>query len=152
MNKKIRIKTVLFSLMILFIGCSPKQEPINYETDMCDYCKMSISDKRFGAELVTKKGKVYKFDSIECLVNFMNEEKKVSSEKELLLTVDYSIPEKLIDAEKAYYVQTDSIPSPMGANVLSFEQKSEAEKMSTEYNGRTMQWNDMFNYILSLNQ
>ncbi|GAB4447541.1 MAG: hypothetical protein OHK0036_01910 [Bacteroidia bacterium] len=143
---------VLFSMFILFfIACSPQPEPINYETDICAYCKMSISDTQFGAELVTKKGKVYKFDSIECLINFMSEEKDVASQKKFLLTVDYSSPTKLINVEESFYVQTDSISSPMGANILSFEQKSEAEKIVSKYNGKLMRWNEVVNYVLSLN-
>ncbi len=31
---------------------------------------MLITDNKYGAELITTKGKIYKFDSMECLVEF----------------------------------------------------------------------------------
>ena len=54
----------------------PKQEEINYGVDACAYCKMNIVDPKFGAELITKKGRVYKFDAIECMVNYDREMQK----------------------------------------------------------------------------
>ena len=38
--------------------------------DTCAYCRMTISDERFGGQFVTSKGKVHVFDSIECLAAF----------------------------------------------------------------------------------
>ena len=34
---------------------------------------MTIVDKVHAAEIVTQKGKVYKFDATECMINFMDE-------------------------------------------------------------------------------
>ena len=48
-------------------ACSKGHQPINYGEDECEFCKMMVMDKRYGAELVTDKGKIYFFDSIECL-------------------------------------------------------------------------------------
>lgn len=33
-------------------------------SDQCDNCKMTITDIKYGTELITEKGKVYKFDDI----------------------------------------------------------------------------------------
>ncbi|MGB5288980.1 MAG: hypothetical protein WBN42_10875, partial [Ignavibacteriaceae bacterium] len=55
----------LLPLLFLLASCGSKPEPINYGKDECEFCRMQISDNRYGAELVTDKGKVYKFDSIE---------------------------------------------------------------------------------------
>ena len=45
--------------------------PIRYGEEPCDYCRMTISDPRFGAEAVTSTGKHQLFDSIECLAGFV---------------------------------------------------------------------------------
>ncbi|MCX8489678.1 MAG: hypothetical protein ORN54_01270 [Cyclobacteriaceae bacterium] len=44
------------SILLLFISCSTEPEPLVYGTDICHFCKMTLMDKKFGAELVTKKG------------------------------------------------------------------------------------------------
>src|SRR5690606_41785263 len=41
--------------------------------DLCVFCEMLISDPRYPAQLVTKTGKAYKFDSIECMIAFVLE-------------------------------------------------------------------------------
>src|SRR5690606_3250333 len=78
-TKKIQ-NPVLATLLILFItSCgNPQPQPIKLNSDACDYCKMTISDARFASELVTKKGRVYKFDDITCMVNYTKENTKVN--------------------------------------------------------------------------
>ncbi|HEU5219058.1 MAG TPA: hypothetical protein VFU23_10390 [Gemmatimonadales bacterium] len=44
--------------------------PIAYGKEACAFCRMTVSDPRFGAELVTTRGRVYTFDSIECLASY----------------------------------------------------------------------------------
>ena len=46
-------------LMLLFFSCNVSPKPIEYGSDGCHYCKMTIVDKVHAAEMVTKKGKVY---------------------------------------------------------------------------------------------
>ena len=50
---------------VLLAACQPSPKPIEYGSDMCDYCKMTIVDQQHAAELVTTKGKAFKFDAIE---------------------------------------------------------------------------------------
>ncbi len=61
---------IFLLLSLVTASCGSNPEPINYGHDECEFCRMQISDNRYGAELVTDKGKVYKFDSIECLIEF----------------------------------------------------------------------------------
>ncbi|MEJ5262655.1 MAG: hypothetical protein WHT45_08235, partial [Ignavibacterium sp.] len=63
---------ILIFTSILLFACSPQPEPIDYGNDICDFCKMNITDNKYAAEIVTSKGKIYKFDSIEYLFQFMN--------------------------------------------------------------------------------
>jgi copper chaperone NosL len=56
---------------LLMTGCNPKAEKIIAGTDSCAECKMTIMDPKFGAEIVTKKGKVYKFDDAHCVATFL---------------------------------------------------------------------------------
>ena len=56
-----RIKKAIIIPVVLvgfLTGCSTEPLPIRYGQDNCDFCKMTISDHRFGAEIVTKKGKI----------------------------------------------------------------------------------------------
>src|SRR6188768_3670534 len=88
---------------ILFLSCTSDPEPLRYGKDACYTCKMTLMDKKFGAELVTVKGKVYKFDDANCMVNFINSGYLADETLAHKLIVDYSQPEKLISAEEAFY-------------------------------------------------
>ena len=83
-------------MTVLFTSCEVGPEPIRYGEEGCQYCKMTIVDKQHASELVTTKGKVYKFDAIECMINFKSE--NPSKDFELELVNDYKNPGQLIDA------------------------------------------------------
>ncbi len=59
---------LLLSLLFFVVGCSVEESPINYGKDACNFCKMNIVDKQHAAEIVTSKGKPFKYDAIECMV------------------------------------------------------------------------------------
>ncbi|MFL5807903.1 MAG: hypothetical protein ACJ749_00200, partial [Flavisolibacter sp.] len=55
-------------LVLALNSCSTKPQPFAYGKDVCDDCSMTIMDPKFGGEIITKKGKVFKFDDAHCLV------------------------------------------------------------------------------------
>ncbi len=130
----IMIKYFGFFTVALFtlIGCKPKVKPIEYGHQACDYCRMSIVDERYAAQLQTSKGKTYSFDALECLINYKHENEETAYQQELV--TDYNTPKKLIPAEGAYIVRSKKLPSPMGAYLTAVPTKSEAEKL-VEING-----------------
>lgn len=106
---------------------------------------MTIVDKVHAAEIVTKKGKIFKFDATECMVNFMKEFEV--SEIKFYLTNQYLEPEILINATKATFLISRNIPSPMGAFITAFEKKADAEKTRTEKEGTLYTWNELINHL-----
>jgi copper chaperone NosL len=42
-------------ITVLFLSCSNDPQPLQYGKDACYACKMTLVDKKFGAEIVTKK-------------------------------------------------------------------------------------------------
>jgi copper chaperone NosL len=133
------------ALLLLFFGCNASPQAIDYGHDACHFCKMTIVDKVHAAEIVTKKGKIYKFDATECMVNFMEEFD--ISEIKLYLTNHYLEPEILIDATKATFLISKNIPSPMGAFITAFEKKVEAEKTQAEKEGTLYTWDELLNQL-----
>lgn len=126
------------ALLLLFFSCNVSPKPIVYGSDGCHFCSMTIVDKVHAAEVVTKKGKVYKFDATECMINFMKDFD--TSEIELYLSNNYTEPEALIDATKATFLISENIPSPMGAFLSAFKNKADAEKFQAEKEGKLYTW------------
>ncbi|MGB5418282.1 nitrous oxide reductase accessory protein NosL [Algibacter sp.] len=129
------------ALLLLFSGCNVSPKPIDYGSDGCHFCKMTIVDKVHAAEIVTKKGKVYKFDASECMVNFLNDFDQ--NEIALYLSNNYTEPEVLIDATKATFLISKNIPSPMGAFLSAFKNKADAEKFQADKGGNLYTWDTL---------
>lgn len=134
--------TFLFAVFLLF-SCSPKPEPIDYGNDVCDFCKMNITDNKYAAELVTSKGKIYKFDSIECLFQFKNLEFKSDNEIHVELVNDFSNPGELIDLRKAFFLKSDVFRSPMGMNVLSVSSEEKLSEIKSQHGGQVLTYNEV---------
>ncbi|MFD2550593.1 nitrous oxide reductase accessory protein NosL [Bizionia sediminis] len=137
-------------IFILFIGlilasCQAKPEPINYGSDACHFCKMTIVDKVHGAEIVTNKAKVYKFDAAECMVNFMADFN--TNDIALYLTNHFNEPETLIDATQATFLISKNLPSPMGAFLTAFKTTAQAQAVQAEQGGDIYTWNALLEHL-----
>ena len=140
-------KTSMFLLIILFsFGCKTEPEAINYGSDECDFCKMVISNPKFGAELLTKKGKVYKFDSVECLAAFSLLKNK--NEINSMWVTDYVTPEKFINSTRAFFLKSE-IQSPMGLNLAAFADAENLKHFGEKYNGNQLNWESVVNDVKS---
>jgi copper chaperone NosL len=128
-------------LVITGLSCSTEPEPINFGTDQCYLCKMNISDTRFGAEIVNNKGKAFKFDAAECMFNAVSVDKISKADIEKYYVID--AVNSLIDASTAFYLISDKLPSPMGANLSAYSKKEDAEKYLKEYGGQVFSFNDL---------
>jgi len=136
---------LLLLISFTLISCSHEPQPINYNKDECAHCMMIITDPKFGSELVTDKGKIYKFDSIECLANYVSAEHDFTSET--LWISDYANPNTLTDAATAFYIVSPKMKSPMSMNIGGFKKKSDMENVFAEMSGQKMNWKDVLNYV-----
>jgi len=99
---------------------------------------MTIVDDQYACELVTLKGRIYKYDAVECLIGEVkrNEEGKFSH----LLVNNYDHPGSLKEAASSYYLISENLPSPMGANITAFSSKEMSNKLKAERGGEIYSW------------
>lgn len=139
------MKSLIIFLTINFcislMSCSIEPNPIDYGSDGCHYCKMTIVDKRHAAQLVTNKGKAFKYDAIECMVNDL--QSKDLSTISLYLINDYYSPGKLIDATNSTFLVSKSIPSPMGEYLSGFSNEEIATRVKKENTGQLYNWQEL---------
>jgi copper chaperone NosL len=142
-KKNITTAAIAAVICLSLIACKVEPEPLEYGKDGCHACKMTLMDNKFGAEIVTTKGKIYKFDDVNCLLNFFNSGQVPSEEMKDILIVDFSKPGKLIDAKNARYVKSESIKSPMASNVAAFEANDDLKKLNAEWKGILLSWGEL---------
>ena len=129
---------LLLCTVVLF-SCNAGPEPLRIGVDNCAYCRMTLSDQRFGAEIITKKGRLLKFDDSHCVLAYLSQS---LPEKELkaVYFVNYSGPHDLISAGKAFFLKADQLQSPMGGNMAAFAGQAELEQVQQQYHGQVMTW------------
>ncbi len=136
---KLIIKTAI--LCAILISCTVEKSDILYGSDACYFCKMNIVDNQHAAEIVTNKGKAVKYDAIECMLADIK--KRNDEEIGLFLMTDYSSPGNLVDATSAYYLISENLPSPMGANLSGFADRDSAERMKDNRGGKIYSWTEL---------
>ena len=149
MRKKI-IKFILLiapAVIFLMSACEKKSGPvpINYGQDECAYCRMKITDPRYGSELLLKTGKPYKFDSIECMAAFFIENKDklpIAS-----LWVPDFLSKEFIPAKTAFYLHSKDLPSPMGLNLSAHKTLENLNKVKQKYGGEQLKWKDVLDLV-----
>ena len=131
-----------FLILFLTISCANKEaEPINLNTDGCDFCKMKISDGKFGAELITSKGRIYKFDDMFCMIKYHKENKTVQIHS--FYIHDYNQNNVLIPAETAFYIKGGEINSPMHGNIIAVKTNEESQILAQKLKANPISWQEI---------
>ena len=133
-------------LVLVAAACAtPEPQPITYGVDQCDYCRMTITDERYGAELVTRTGLVRRFDSPECLAAYTHEhpEEEVHSR----WVTDFRRPPRLIRVEEAYFLHSPNLRSPMGLNLTAFGEAIEQEAVLNSFGGEILSWDGVLGLV-----
>jgi len=135
------LKTMAIIMIGVLSACSRAPEPIQYGKDACTHCRMTIMDKRFAAEIVTAKGKIFKFDAAECMADFLKEKPEIAAnEKSIFLVSDFNHPGQFVDARKSFFLNDNSLASPMGGNLAAFTSENSAKSIQKDKFARLYDW------------
>jgi copper chaperone NosL len=121
-------------------SCNSGPAPIALGKDNCAYCKMTIADARFGAELVTAKGKVFKFDDIQCMTSFAKQLETIERDQAIIYFADFCNNHGLIEANKSVLLKNSEIRCPMQGRVIAFNSQDSLQKVLTVYKGEVANW------------
>ena len=132
-------------ILLLTISCKVEPESIVYGKDQCSFCMMNIVDKTHASQYVTKKGKQFKFDAVECLVNDLNQ--KNEEDLAIILVANYGNPGEMIDAKSATYLISSAIKSPMGVILSALETSEKAIELQQQYSGEIYNWESLKKHL-----
>ena len=132
---------LILLLSIFMVSCKIGPQPIDYGTDGCHFCSMTIVERQHASQIVTDKGKAFKFDAVECMMNHLND--IGTGQISLFLVNDYSRPGELIDATQATYLISPGIPSPMGEFLTAFGSQEALDQVLLEHQGDQLNWEQL---------
>ena len=126
----------LLILLVFAISCSDKPESgpveIYYGEDICERCKMIISEREFAAQYRLSNGETVKFDDIGCMIHYFHIENPVDSDS--IYVTDYRSG-NWINAKEAHFLWSDNIITPMHYGVLSIKDKRMAQELAEAKQG-----------------
>lgn len=130
-------------MMLVLANCqSATLEPVAIEAhDMCAFCRMSISEKRYAAELIDRDGEAFKFDDISCMTNFRKEKKNDGSIRATFV-MDFERREWL-KAEDAFYVRSAEFKTPMSGGIVALKAESNAQAAAAKYQGTMLRFTEL---------
>jgi copper chaperone NosL len=111
-------------------------------SESCDYCRMAITDARYGTQLVTTTGKTLRFDSIECLASYYAGARDAGTVASVWVS-DAAHPGAFVASGIARFVRrVGSTGSPMGLGFTAFGPEADDAALRREF-GELMTWTEV---------
>lgn len=135
------MKRIHIFLLLIFTSMISIAQTVAIGKDACSQCNMIIRDSQFMSYAVYNNGETKHFDAIECLVNFLKDKKEDDFRE--LLVVDYSRPDNWLEAKKAVFLKSKSIPSPMGAYLSAYPDAATLDRVRKQKGGDAYNWTEL---------
>lgn len=138
------MKNISLLLLIAIVSCTTTPSKIEVGKDACAYCKMTVSDNRFGAVLLTKKGKSYKFDDESCLRSFLNDNPTMNQKnKQQIFLTNFVADHQLIELSQAILVNSVSHKGPMLGTIIAFSNQDSSKHYISIHGGMITTWKNL---------
>jgi copper chaperone NosL len=142
-RSKITVAAVLTFSLFSIQSCNVGPEPIRIGKDQCDFCKMKIAEIQFAAEVVSIKGKVYKFDDIICAAQFVNGEVLDAGDVFGVYASNHENPSELLKASECTFFYSEDWRSPMNGNLAAFIDIKALQRSTSNMKGAIQNWKDI---------
>lgn len=124
-------------------GCQVKERPIK-RGEPCAHCKMPISDIKFAAEIITKKGKIYVYDDITCAAKMIKSAQLENNNIKDIFVSNFYNEAELLNTKSALYLSSEKFRSPMNGNIAAFKNKADMDKAAKEFSGDVITLDKIF--------
>lgn len=145
-------KVYLFLLSALFLlalsACAstavaePPPPTIHYGEDACEFCGMIISEERYAAGYITADGQQHIFDDI----GDMFQAQPANNQEIIAFFVHNYENNQWVRAEKATFVQSKGLRTPMASGLAAFESAEKAQAFAAEVQGKMMTFSEVSAY------
>ncbi|MFL5739139.1 MAG: nitrous oxide reductase accessory protein NosL [Flavisolibacter sp.] len=126
------------------VSCNTAPQPFALGKDHCDECSMTIMDPKFGGEILTKKGRLYRFDDAHCLAQYIKKGKIRQEDISRTVFINYDNNKQFLDVKSILFVMSSQLQTPMNGHAAAFSTKAAAEKKAKELSGQIMEWPELY--------
>jgi len=127
------------ALVVVVAACgTPGPRPLGYDVESCAHCHMTLSDRRFGGEVILRTGRVIPFDDAGCLVTWLAGEGPPDVHS--IWVSDFLPPHDLLRAEEAVFLVSEAIHTPMDYQIAALASGSRADSVRNALGGELVPW------------
>lgn len=134
------VTTAIVFAIFTLVSCNSGPQPIKLGEDACSFCKMGFADQRFGAEIVTKKGKIFKFDDMHCMLAFRKAGTVNTDDIKETWLINFDEPHNFIESSRAFLLKSDELHSPMGGDIANFSDEAKLKQAMQKFKGEEISW------------
>lgn len=138
--RSLLLSSILIAGAFLMLSCGTGQPRIDYGKAECAHCRMTVVDQRFAAALITKAGRQYVFDGMECMVPFVAEGTVTDGQVALWYVCDHAHPGVMLDATSCFYLHGPAFRSPMRGDVAAFATEADRDAAMQRDGGEMLDW------------
>lgn len=139
MSRRAGFGTALLALTVV-AACDGGPPAIAWGSDNCDFCRMTITDRRFGAAAITAGGRTVRFDAVECLVGWAAAQPAPPRE---FWVSDASHPGTLIPAGDADFYRLPDGRSPMGRGLIAAARGADPALLGLPSTAPSLSWEEV---------
>jgi copper chaperone NosL len=141
--RQISFQAGLLACVLMISGCGkPATSPEKIGADdTCYFCKSTITEPDFAAELITKGGSLYKFDDMACLIAST---KVIGKENIKSFYVIDDSTKAWAPADQAQFVHSDKLHTPKGGGYIAFKDAAKAQDLASRFQAELLTFNDLF--------
>ena len=137
--RRLALGGALVAVLAVTAACAvPGPRPVAMGQEACGYCRMTVSDARFAAEARTTHGRLYVFDSIECLASYT--QAAPPGTVSAVWVTDHDHPGTFVAADSATFWRVAGPASPMGKGLLA---TAGAPPAGVAEPGAPLRWRDV---------
>ena len=146
------MKLILSIILLILASCDSdkviKPVDIHYGQDICERCKMIISEERFSSQMILKNGEVYNFDDIGGMITYVSEN-KINPETAVIYVKDFNT-KKWLTSDEAVFISLENINSPMNFGLIAVSDNEIAGNIISVHGGKiTGSYNDTVDFLRS---
>jgi copper chaperone NosL len=136
----VTIRSLLVSGFVALAACRGGPPSIAWNGDACDFCRMTISDRRYAAAATTATGRTVRFDAVECLAGWTITQPKPPRQ---IWVTDAERPGTLIAVDDARFFRASSGRSPMGKGFIAVAATTDSAMMAAKYGAGPFTWDQV---------
>lgn len=139
----IPVMGILIAIALLTSSCNAGPEAINLGKDNCHFCKMTITDPRFASEIITKKGRAYKFDDSHCLLAYLKTNDIPAEQINHIYVANFSGNHELLNVTEAMFLQSEALRGPMGGTLAAFNHADSFKQAQQQFSAVAVLWKEI---------